>query len=185
MLAAGHHPCCHLAYCRSVPGIATNRLTSQNSIGAGRRKMMTPSSRRLLALCLVAFSMSVQAAIEVRTAAGDYSPEPQFRFQETFSCSDSVFVVVDIVEYPAGLHRLGIRWEDPSGTQREYSEYEFRLIGDRERVWGWIKLHRASGAGVLRWLDSSAGMEEFIGQWRVKVEIDGQPVGESGFQVLC
>jgi hypothetical protein len=147
--------------------------------------MITITGRQFIVLCLAVYSMSVSAAVEVRTAVGDHSPEPQFRFQETFTCSDSVFVVVDISEYPAGLHQLGIRWVDPSDTQREYSEYQFRLIGDRERVWGWIKLHRASGAGVLRWLDSSAGMEEFIGQWRVKVEIDGQPVGEAGFQVLC
>ena len=43
----------------------------------------------------------------------------------------------------------------------------------------------ASGAGMLQWLDSSAGMEEFIGNWKISISIDDVTVGESSFEVLC
>jgi hypothetical protein len=138
-----------------------------------------------LVLGLVLSSFSVLANVEIRTALGDQSEEPEFRFQDTFTCTDNVFVVVDILEYPPGIHQLGVRWTDPSGTQREFTRHKFRVAGKKEQIWAWIKLSRAPGAGILRWLDSSAGMEEFIGQWKVTVELDEQNVGELEFEVLC
>lgn len=137
----------------------------------------------MLGLALTSFS--VLASVEVRTALGDQSGEPEFRFQGTFACTDNVFVVIDILDYPPGMHQLGVRWTDPSGTQREFTRHEFRVVGKEEQIWAWIKLSRAPGAGMLRWLDSSAGMEEFIGQWKVRVELDEQHVGELEFEVIC
>ena len=116
-------------------------------------------------------------------ADGEQVPLPEARQQ--FTCTDQVFVVIELEDYAVGDHQLRARWVSPSGKLARSTRYDFLVFNDRERVWAWLKLHRQSGAGVLRWIDASAGMEEFIGPWQVTLEIDNEPVGMSDFDLIC
>jgi hypothetical protein len=46
-------------------------------------------------------------------------------------------------------------------------------------------MHAAPGSSLGRLIDPSMGMHEFIGDWSVRIRIDGRKVAESEFSVLC
>lgn len=125
------------------------------------------------------------ANVNIYTASADASQVPDRTARDRFACNDQVYAVVELDDYVAGDHQLTVRWYSPAGEQREQTRYGFSVLADKERIWAWLKLHRASGTGMMQWLDPSAGMEEFIGNWRISIEIDDVPVGESTFEVLC
>ena len=139
-------------------------------------------------LCLLAVILMMgpaQANVSIYTALADDTQVPDRSARERFSCTDQVYAVIELDDYTSGEHQLSVKWISPAGAQREHTRYGFSVFNSEERIWAWLKLHRASGAGMMQWLDSSAGMEEFIGNWKISISIDDVPVGESSFEVLC
>jgi hypothetical protein len=125
------------------------------------------------------------ANVSIYTTVADETQVPEQTAREHFSCTDQVYAVIELDDYTSGDHQLSVKWISPAGEQREHTKYGFSVFKDQERIWAWLKLHRASGTGMMQWLDSSAGMEEFIGDWKIAISIDDVPVGESIFEVLC
>lgn len=109
------------------------------------------------------------------------NPEPL----TNFDCSDKIYIVVELADYPPGRHELSIRWIDPADTLREHTQYPFHVRERTTRLWAWLSLGRAQGAGMLQWMNPAAGLEEFIGPWTTEVRVDNKKIAEPEFIVSC
>ena len=110
---------------------------------------------------------------------------PQADAIENFDCSDKIYSVITLSHFPKGKFHITFIWTDPAGTDRERTEYPFYVREDEEKLWAWLQLSRATGAGMLQWINPAAGLEEFIGPWQVTVEVDGKKVASGSFEVSC
>ena len=61
----------------------------------------------------------------------------------------------------------------------------FTVYGSTTKLWIWLKLHRSMEAAVVAFMNPSAGMDEFIGNWELRIAIDGQPIEKKLFSVNC
>ena len=102
-----------------------------------------------------------------------------------FDCSDKVYSVMKLKGLQQGKHLLTILWHGPDEEVRERTEFTIFAKGEEVKQWAWLKLHRAFGASMLQLLNPAAGMEEFIGDWRVDVKIDDQLIINKSFKVIC
>ncbi len=105
--------------------------------------------------------------------------------QLEFDCSDKIYSVVELRNYKKGRHELSVRWIDPNDTTRENTQYPFHVLQEDVKLWAWLSLSRARGAGMLQWLNPAAGLEEFIGPWKIEVRIDGNKIATKSFEVSC
>ena len=102
-----------------------------------------------------------------------------------FSCSDKIYAVIELTGLPRDTHKLEAIWRDPHGKDREHTEYEFIVNNDKERIWVWLKLHRSSEAALVSFMNPSAGMDEFIGEWELTLAINDKLIDKRSFSVLC
>lgn len=102
-----------------------------------------------------------------------------------FSCNDTIYAVIEVSDLEKAKHELQATWRDPSGRDRERTQYPFWVHRDKERIWVWLKLHSSPEAALVRWANPSAGMDEFIGEWELDLLVDGKSIGKQSFKVLC
>lgn len=102
-----------------------------------------------------------------------------------FDCSDKVYAVMKLKNLQPGKHHLAVLWYGPDEEIREHTEFSIFAQGPLVKQWAWLKLHRAFGASMLQLLNPAAGMEEFIGDWRVDVKIDNKLIINKTFKVIC
>ncbi len=102
-----------------------------------------------------------------------------------FGCSDRIYAVIKANGLAKKQHLLEAIWRDPHGKDREHTRYPFVVRHDQERIWVWLKLHRPSEAALVQFMNPSAGMDEFVGEWRIKVLVDGQLIDQKNFNVIC
>lgn len=102
-----------------------------------------------------------------------------------FGCSDRIYAVIQANGLAKSQHLLEAIWRDPHGKDREHTRYPFVVRYDQERIWVWLKLHRSPEAALVQFMNPSAGMDEFVGEWQVKVLIDGQLIEHKKFTVIC
>ena len=110
-------------------------------------------------------------------------PLPQPATQ--FSCNDKIFAVIEVDGLSRDKHKLDAVWRDPRGKDREHTVYEFMVHNNTERIWVWLKLHRSMEAALVAFMNPSAGMDEFIGEWELHLAIDSKPIDKRSFSVLC
>jgi hypothetical protein len=104
----------------------------------------------------------------------------------TFSCGDKIYGVIEI-DRPNDdqSHVLNAVWRNPRGADQERTKYPFQLIAGGARLWVWIKLHRSAEAAAVKFLNPSAGMEEFIGEWEIEISVDEKTIAKKNFEVIC
>lgn len=122
---------------------------------------------------------------DIYTTLGSEQQQPLSEREDIFECESTVYTVIEMFGTDPGKHQLEVDWFDPSQSKRETTRYDFTVTNSQERIWAWLRLHRASGGGMMKWLDSSAGLEEFVGDWLVEVKIDGRNIGQTSFRVIC
>lgn len=105
--------------------------------------------------------------------------------QTNFDCDQKIFAVILLKNYPEKTHNITINWIDPYEKQRESTEIPTYVSKNTVYTWSSLSLHRDATAGMLQWVNPAAGMEEFIGEWRVNVVIDGKLVEYKKFTVVC
>ena len=105
--------------------------------------------------------------------------------RKNFDCEDKIHTVIELSNFKPGKHSLSVVWTDPSSTDRERTEYDFHVREQNTRLWTWLTLSRANGAGMLQWINPAAGLEEFIGPWKVVVRIDNKEIETKKFEVSC
>lgn len=102
-----------------------------------------------------------------------------------FACSDKIYAVIEVSGLSRDIHKLDAIWRDPRGKDREHTEYEFIVGNDKERIWVWLKLHRSTEAALVSFMNPSAGMDEFIGEWELQLVLDNKLIDKRSFSVLC
>ncbi len=102
-----------------------------------------------------------------------------------FDCNDQVYTVVEASNYPKKDYEVIVTWTDPSGRERERTNYSFVPRQELTRVWSWLRLHRGAGAAIMSVFDSTAGLEGFVGEWTVAVAVNGKVLQKQSFEVLC
>ena len=102
-----------------------------------------------------------------------------------FECSQRIFAVAEFFAIERGPHSLVTQWFDPLGKKREQAESVFFFKDEPSRVWAWLKLHRPTGGALISLIDGAYGMEDFIGNWKVKFFLDKKPLQTLTFSVLC
>lgn len=114
----------------------------------------------------------------------DNGPSPDK--QSDFDCTEPIFTVLELSEYPAGKHHLGVKWIDPSRNVREHTQYSFGVSeSGQTKLWAWLELSPATGAALISWLNPAAGLEEFVGTWDVEIKINNRLIAARQFDVTC
>ena len=133
------------------------------------------------------FSSLVYAAPahKIYLTASEQGGIPLAQPDTEFSCHDKIFAVIEVDGLSEDKHRLDAVWLDPLGKDREHTTYEFMVYGNTTKLWVWLKLHRSMEAAVVAFMNPSAGMDEFIGKWELRIAIDGQPIEKKSFSVNC
>jgi len=148
------------------------------------------AARRLRALCGLTLLLISPAAFSapghnIYLTASEQAGIPQAQPATQFSCADKIYAVIEVAGLSHDTHRLDAIWRDPHGKDREHTKYEFMVHGDLERIWVWLKLHKSAEAAFVSFLNPSAGMDEFIGEWELHLSIDDDPIDKKSFSVMC
>ena len=110
---------------------------------------------------------------------------PNASEQDSFDCSQKVYLVVEMSGLEGDEHLLQVKWFDPRNKLEENTRYNFHYIGDGTRIWAWLRLSGPPGAAIGRVFDPSFGMGSFIGKWRAEVSVDDKHISTLKFEVLC
>ena len=104
-----------------------------------------------------------------------------------FDCSDKIYAVTELSNFKGeDKHGIEFRWIDPHGETRERTRYDFFMRSEpTTKLWAWLELSRAKGAGMIQWLNPAAGLEEFIGEWKLELLLDGKTINNDHFEVNC
>lgn len=141
----------------------------------------------LLAATLLAATALAQNGYDIYLTAKENSDVPLKEPAQTFSCSDKIYAVVEIRQPDggSGQHTLHATWRNPSGEDQEVTKYDFQVTNGYARIWVWLKLQRSGEAAIVQFMNPSAGMEEFVGDWELEIRVDGERIGKQSFEVLC
>ncbi len=135
---------------------------------------------------LLAWTPTVQAAEITTTFSSRKSGDIPRKTNETeFTCSDTIYALLETRGLEPGVHDIEIQWLDPRGDRQELTQFSAHTSGDESLVWAWMRLHPPENSGLVRTFDPSHGMRIFIGEWTVKIYIDDDHVSTEHFDVLC
>ena len=98
-------------------------------------------------------------------------------------CRRQIFAVISLTDVPQGTHTLVIDWTDPNGRRRERNIQ--KILDSTREVVTWLKLHPATGSGLLRAFNPAIGMTAFVGVWNVAISVDGAAIQRTEFEVIC
>ena len=141
----------------------------------------------LIAILITVWGGLVYAmpAHKIYLTASEKEGKPLAQPATEFSCHDKIFAVIEIDGLSQDRHKLRAIWRDPAGKDREHTGYEFTVHDSTTRLWVWLKLHRSMEAAVVAFMNPSAGMDEFIGEWELHVAVDDRLMDIKSFSVLC
>ena len=123
---------------------------------------------------------------KVYYALADETNAPQREGLSEFDCTDKIYTVLELENFAVGKHQFSVHWIDPAGQLREHTQYPFNIQNSTEhRLWAWLLLSRARGAGMLTFVNPAAGLEEFIGEWKIQVRVDDKLLDTGKFDVIC
>lgn len=132
-----------------------------------------------------AVSASLLPSSKVYFSSENQHGGPTLETQDSFDCTDKIFTVIELNDYPKERYALSVKWIDPLGTVRENTQYPFQVFQNETRVWAWLSLSRARGAGMISFINPAAGLEEFIGEWTIDISLNGKKLPSEHFSVIC
>lgn len=141
----------------------------------------------LLGIALLPLPASAREGYNVYLTAKENQGVPLREPSTDFTCSDKIYGVMEIDNPSATTqtHTLYATWRNPDGEDQEFTKYEFQVTNGHARVWVWLKLHRSTEASIVQFMNPSAGMEEFVGEWELRFQIDKETIAKKTFEVLC
>jgi hypothetical protein len=128
---------------------------------------------------------SLEKSHNVYFSLADEFNGPKTQAKERFDCSDQIYTVAELSNYPKGKYQLTVVWKDPNDSVREKTSYPFNVHSTETRIWAWLTLSRATGAGLIQWIDPAAGLESFIGLWTIEVLINDKRISKQNVDVSC
>ncbi len=105
--------------------------------------------------------------------------------QERFDCSSQIYSIINASNLADEPVEATVIWRNPAGEIQEQTPVSLFPVEGKAFGWAWLKLHKATGAALLSFIDDSIGMDEFIGDWDIELRIDSQKVASGTFNVLC
>ncbi len=137
------------------------------------------ASTLLLSLTVTSGGLAVQKTPVVFMAADMEGRKSA----QNFDCHDKIYIHAILSGLKNRTHEAYVEWINPKGKHQDYSNLEFSE--SNYRVWFWLKLKPAFGGELLKSIDHSFGMEEFMGKWTVKLYLDGKWISNQVFYVAC
>ena len=136
---------------------------------------------------LILFFSGTAHGLEVETSFSSKKsgPLPDRTNEREFTCSDTIYILIDATGLPEGVTPVEIHWIGPTRKRHELTEFEIYVDQPQNTIWAWLRLHPPSGTKLTRSFDPSYGMRQFIGKWGVKIHINNKLVDTAGFDVLC
>lgn len=93
---------------------------------------------------------------------------------DEFDCREKVYVELTLPKIPEKRHKIEAFWFGPGPLgSREYTEHEF----DGNHAHVWLKLPGSRGL--------FSGAEDFMGEWKVKIHLDGKFLEKKVFYIAC
>ena len=140
----------------------------------------------LLCIALLPAPAAAKEGYKVYLTAKENQGVPLREPATDFACADKIYGVMEIDRPGAsGQHTLYATWRNPAGEDQEHTEYKFQVSNGHARIWVWLKLHRSTEASLVQFMNPSAGMEEFVGQWQIHFRVDDDTIVKKTFEVLC
>jgi len=143
-------------------------------------------------ICLFIFSIStvtIAATDDLQYQLSFSSQQtngiPILTAQEHFDCSSQIYSIINASNLADKPVEATVVWRNPAGEVQEQTPISLYPVEGKALGWAWLKLHKASGAALLSFIDSSIGMDEFIGDWDIELRIDNKRVASGSFNVLC
>ena len=97
-----------------------------------------------------------------------------------FAFGEKIYATIEIEGATAGDHILNYRWINPRGGVQEAFRKEFSSPPENYRGWSWLELR---GEDLFFLPLGPLGPGRLLGNWRIEVELDGQPLAGAGFTV--
>lgn len=110
---------------------------------------------------------------------------------DRFDCHDSIYIHGVIVptlqrgnvDGKAVKREAYAVWFRPDGREQDRASHA--VEGADARFWFWLRLTPSFGGKLLKSIDPSYGMGEFIGFWRVDLYLDEKVIATKVFFVAC
>ncbi len=102
---------------------------------------------------------------------------------DKFDCHDSIYIHGVFSGLKAVKHEAYAVWFRPDGKAQDRSSYAVK--GADARFWFWLRLSPSFGGKLLKPIDPSYGMGEFIGLWKVDLYLDDKVIATKAFFVAC
>lgn len=101
---------------------------------------------------------------------------------DSFSSHDIVYIHAVFLDLKETEHEAAVEWINPRGKYQDSAAHRF--TGARHnKIWFWLKLHSEFGGKILESFETSLGMEEFMGEWIVRLYLNDDIVASRRFYV--
>ena len=135
-------------------------------------------------LCVFLFFPKIVSAgqsIEVRSAM--YADKEFQSEQYVFLPLEKMYLVLDLTNVPPGDYNLAVEWVTPLGNLERLTHHQVTPQNTLPsyRVHFWFKLLKKGP--LSRSLTGLDYKEEFYGEWKVRVFLNGKKVVEKNFRV--
>ncbi|MBI5971356.1 MAG: hypothetical protein HY884_09420 [Deltaproteobacteria bacterium] len=110
---------------------------------------------------------------------------------DKFDCHDGIYIHGVFSGLKTVKHEAYAVWFRPDGREQDRADYSIVPTLQRgnasadARFWFWLSLSPSFGGKILKTIDPSYGMEEFIGLWKVDLYLDEKLVATKVFFVAC
>ncbi len=146
-------------------------------------RTILPAALVLIAALTAPPAAALEAAVSFSSRSdGDI---PRVTGETEFTCSDTVYAIIETEDLAAGTHDIELQWFDPRGERQELTRFKAHSDGGATMIWAWMRLHGPDNSGLVRTFDPAHGMRDFIGQWTVKTYVDQRQVDTAHFDMLC
>jgi len=97
-----------------------------------------------------------------------------------FNLSEKIYATVSLKDLEKGDYTLTFRWIKPGGGVQETFRKKFYSQGGNYRCWSWLEL---TGDDLLPFSIGPLGTGKFLGQWKVRVYLNGVLLNSEEFVV--
>ncbi len=136
-------------------------------------------------LSMLLFLSSTGLAAEQVKARSAMYPTDAFQNEKyTFSPYERMYLVLDFFTIPMGEYTLSADWLTPQGKLERQTLYTFSLDGlkSSHRIFFWLQLKKRGRLKQI--MRGSDFKEQFYGEWKVQVFLNGKKITEKKFKVI-
>jgi hypothetical protein len=103
--------------------------------------------------------------------------------KNSFSCGDPIIGKFRWLNLTSGKHSLEAFWYNPKKELQETTIHEFEF-SEKQIVDSWVRLKLQRGKSKSFFFPET-GWEEFLGDWKLEIFLDGNFLKTKKFNVIC